>query len=151
MTDIQKETLKELKKIDRLLCDSIEGYDESAELVEDENQALANKFNHMENNRKVLRTKLLAEIVKLDTDYDIDDDGTIKGSIHQAFMEFKALFSDDVEVAEKEIKRGEDYLIEQIKEAHKEDITIEAKNVLAEILKELQESKYVSITSSKAA
>jgi uncharacterized protein (TIGR02284 family) len=89
------------------LLDSIDGYQKSAGDVG--NQALADKFNARARERQSAVTKLQAAVAAAGG--DPQDDSTILGGIHRAFLSLKeAVNGTDDKAIINEIERGEDYL-----------------------------------------
>jgi len=89
------------------LLDSIEGYQKSAQDVE--NSRFATLFNERANERQRAVTKLQSAVGQLGG--KPEDDATTLGSIHRAFVDLKsAVLGRDDKAIVNEVERGEDYL-----------------------------------------
>lgn len=89
------------------LLDSIEGYQKSAQDVD--NTRFATLFNERAQERQRAATKLQSAVAQLGG--KPEDDATMLGSIHRAFVDLKsAVLGRDDKAIVNEIERGEDYL-----------------------------------------
>ena len=92
------------------LTDSINGYRESAENIEDGN--LKQLFLDFAEERSRVAEDLRAEVRRLGA--DPNDDGSFLGKSHQAFLDLKsAVTGRDDKAIINEVERGEDYLKEK--------------------------------------
>lgn len=96
------------------LLDSIEGYQKSAENVE--NQHFAELFNERARERQQVVTKLQAAVAQAGG--TPEDDASTLGSIHRVFVDLKsAVTGRDDKAIVNEVERGEDYLKEKFEAA----------------------------------
>jgi uncharacterized protein (TIGR02284 family) len=116
MTDQTNNDITVLNTLIGTLLDSIEGYQKSAENVE--NQSYATMFNERARERQQAVTKLQAAVAQAGG--EPEDDATTLGSIHRVFVDLKSAVTgrDDVAIV-KEVERGEDYLKEKFETALK--------------------------------
>ncbi|PKA99679.1 uncharacterized protein (TIGR02284 family) [Flavobacteriaceae bacterium MAR_2009_75] len=103
----------EIREILKKNRDAQEGFAKAAENVR--SPALKNYFERKSNDRKDFNEKLLAEIRNSFPDREIE--GSFSGTIHRAWMDFKALFSaDDDKSMLDEVIRGDKAAIEEYNE-----------------------------------
>jgi uncharacterized protein (TIGR02284 family) len=89
------------------LLDSVEGYEKSAEDID--NQELADKFKARARERQAAVAKLQAAVAA--EGGKPEDDGTLLGGAHRAFQSLKeAVIGRDEKTIVGEVERGEDYL-----------------------------------------
>lgn len=100
------------------LTDSINGYRESAEKVQ--NGSFRDLFLQMADDRSRVAENLRTEVVRLGG--DPNDDGSLAGKTHQVFLDLKAAITGrDNKSIINEVERGEDYLKEKFEAALKSD------------------------------
>ncbi len=89
------------------LLDSIEGYQKSAQEVE--NKRFADLFNERARERQQVLTKLQAAVVQAGG--TPEDEATTLGALHRVFVNLKSVVTghDDKAIVN-EVERGEDYL-----------------------------------------
>ena len=115
---IKTDDLTILKTLTSTLNDSVKGYRESAEKVDSEE--FRELFNHFAQQREQASANLSAEVRRLGG--DPDDDGSVLGSLHQAWLDLKAAITgNDDKAIINEVERGEDYLKEKVETALKSD------------------------------
>lgn len=115
---IKTDDLTILKTLTSTLNDSVKGYRESAEKVDSEE--FRELFNHFAQQREQASADLAAEVRRLGG--DPDDDGSVLGSLHQAWLDLKAAITgNDDKAIINEVERGEDYLKEKFETALKSD------------------------------
>ena len=101
------------------LTDSINGYRDSAENIED--GRLKQLFLESAEERSRVAEDLRTEVRRLGL-HDPNDDGSIMGKTHQVFLDLKAAVTgrDDKAIIN-EVERGEDYLKEKFEAALQSD------------------------------
>ena len=106
----QSDDLATLKTLTSTLNDSVNGYRESAEQVE--NQEYRELFLQFAERRERAASDLKEEVRRLGG--DPDQDGSTLGGLHQAWLDLKAAITghDDKAIIN-EVERGEDYLKEK--------------------------------------
>ena len=96
------------------LLDSIEGYQKSAENVE--NPRFAELFNERAQERQQVVTRLQAAVAEAGG--TPEDDASTLGSMHRVFVDLKsAVTGTDDKAIVNEVERGEDYLKEKFETA----------------------------------
>jgi uncharacterized protein (TIGR02284 family) len=96
------------------LIDSVKGYRESAEATS--NQRLAERFNARASERQAAVARLQSVVAALGG--NPEDDGSLLGSAHHAFINLKqAVTGADDQAILNEVDRGEDYLKEKFETA----------------------------------
>ena len=99
-----------LKTLTSTLNDSVKGYRDAAAKVE--SQEFRELFNRFASDREQASSDLKAEVRRLGG--DPDDDGSVLGSLHQAWLDLKAAVTgNDDKAIINEVERGEDYLKEK--------------------------------------
>jgi uncharacterized protein (TIGR02284 family) len=89
------------------LLDSVEGYQKSAEDIE--NRDLASRFQSRARERQQAVAGLQAAVARLGG--NPEDDATLLGGVHRAFVDLKAAVTGrDDQAIINEVERGEDYL-----------------------------------------
>lgn len=106
----RKKTVEELNDILEKTHDSVQGFQKASEKTED--SMLKNYFNQQATTRQRFADELSAEVRSLGGEPKTS--GTVKGSLHRSWMNFKAAFSSDnnEELLEEAI-RGEKSCIEE--------------------------------------
>lgn len=100
------------------LLDSIDGYTKSAQDIR--NQDLAQRFTARARERQSVVADLQACVARLGG--NPEDDGTLSGATHRAFMNLKeAVTGTDDTAILNEVERGEDYLKEKFEAALRMD------------------------------
>lgn len=114
MTDQNNTDIAVLNTLIGTLLDSIEGYQKSAENVE--NSSYATMFNDRARERQQAVTKLQAAVAQAGG--EPEDEATTLGGIHRVFVDLKSAVTgrDDVAIV-KEVERGEDYLKDKFEAA----------------------------------
>ena len=110
------------------LTDSINGYRDSAENIEDGN--FKQLFLDSAEERSRVAEDLRAEVRRLGG--DPNDDGSVMGKTHQVFLDLKAAVTgrDDKAIIN-EVERGEDYLKEKFEAALQSDkLTGETRDIV---------------------
>lgn len=121
--------------------DSINGYYEAAEMVDDDHPILADLFRERAMGRTRLLRLLSERLATLDVSNDaLRTDGTISGSLHQHFMHFRSLFQDDSKAALAEVEKGESFLKKTYEEALK-DSSDELLMILQECLTTIRQDE----------
>jgi uncharacterized protein (TIGR02284 family) len=114
---MQTET-KTIERLIELTQDSVNGYREAAELVEEESPTLAGLFESRARKREQILSQLRARLRATDADSDaLRSDGTTAGHLHQYFMRFRSAFQEDRKAALAEVDRGESLLVKTYEEA----------------------------------
>lgn len=110
----KSDDLATLKTLTSTLNDSVKGYRDAAEHVE--NQEYRELFNHFAEQRERAASDLKAEVRRLGG--EPDQDGSTMGGLHQAWLDLKAAITgrDDKAIIN-EVERGEDYLKEKFEAA----------------------------------
>lgn len=116
MTDQTRSDISTLNTLIGTLLDSIEGYQKSAQNVQ--NQTYASLFNDRAQERQRVVTKLQSAVAQAGG--EPEDEATTLGGMHRVFVDLKAAVTgqDDVAIV-KEVERGEDYLKEKFEAAMK--------------------------------
>jgi uncharacterized protein (TIGR02284 family) len=113
MTD-NKDQIATLNTLIATTIDSINGYEDAAEHIE--NERLREIFRQRANERQRVVEDLRAEVRRLGG--EPEDDGTIMGKTHQRFLDLKAAIAGrDEKAIVNEVERGEDYLKEKFETA----------------------------------
>lgn len=112
------------------LLDSIEGYQKSAEDVD--NQRFAELFHERARERQQVVTKLQAAVAMLGG--TPEDDSSTMGGVHRVFVDLKAaVMGRDDKAIVNEVERGEDYLKEKFEAARDvSGLAPEARNAINE-------------------
>lgn len=106
--------VKVLNTLIATLLDSIEGYEKSAEEVQ--NQRFAQLFKERARERREVLNKLQAAVVQAGG--SPEDEASTLGAMHRMFVDLKsAVTGRDDEAIIKEVERGEDYLKEKFETA----------------------------------
>jgi uncharacterized protein (TIGR02284 family) len=104
------ETISTLNTLIATTIDSITGYEDSAENID--NQRLREIFRERANDRQQVVEKLRSEVRRLGG--NAEDDGSFLGKAHQRFEDLKAAVTGrDEKAIINEVERGEDYLKEK--------------------------------------
>ena len=117
-----------LKTLTSTLNDSINGYREAAELAE--GSQFQQIFRDNGSERERVAGELAGEVRRLGG--TPDEDGTVLGKTHQAFLDLKAAVTgrDDKAIIN-EVERGEDYLKEKFEAALADDkLTLESREIV---------------------
>jgi len=118
-----------LNKLLATLTDSINGYRESAENIED--GGLKQLFLQSADERARVAEELRAEVQRLGI-HEPNDDGSVLGKTHQVFLDLKAAVTgrDDKAIIN-EVERGEDYLKEKFEAIlESDDLSVESRAVV---------------------
>lgn len=103
-----------IKTLTSTLNDSVKGYREAAEHAEA--PRFKELFTEFADKREQAALDLQAEVARLGGDPDTD--GTVLGSLHQAWLDLKsAVTGQDDQAILNEVERGEDYLKEKFEAA----------------------------------
>ena len=110
------------------LLDSVDGYTKSAQDIRD--KSLGERFNARARERQAAVADLQACVARLGG--NPEDDGTISGSAHRAFLNLKqAVAGNDDTAILNEVERGEDYLKEKFEAAlQMDDLGPEARQAI---------------------
>ena len=110
------------------LLDSVDGYTKSAQDIRD--KSLGERFNARARERQEAVASLQACVARLGG--NPEDDGTVSGSAHRAFMNLKeAVVGNDDKAILNEVERGEDYLKEKFEAAlQMDDLGPEARQAI---------------------
>ena len=117
-----------LKTLTSTLNDSINGYREAAELAE--GSQFQQIFRDNASERERVAGELAGEVRRLGG--TPDEDGTVLGKTHQAFLDLKAAVTgrDDKAIIN-EVERGEDYLKEKFEAAlDDENLTFDSRQIV---------------------
>ncbi len=134
----RKNTIDVLKDIANHVADSQSGYEQSADLVKNDEVELADYFRSCAAARAKTLQELKASLQSIDASIDLTSmDGTTSGSLHQAFTSFRSKFQDSRKAALAEIERGEEYLVEQLQDALDKDIDPQVSELLRRFHAEL--------------
>jgi uncharacterized protein (TIGR02284 family) len=108
--------------------DSIEGYQDSAEAVE--NPQFRQLFQELARDRQQVLPQLQAEVARLGG--NPEDDGSTLGAAHRAFVDLKsAITGRDDKAIINEVERGEDYIKEKYETAlNNADLAPESRSVV---------------------
>ena len=107
-----------IKTLTSTLNDSVKGYRDAAEHTR--SPQYKELFTDLGGKREQVAFDLQAEIARLGG--DADTDGTIAGSLHQAWLDLKsAVTGHNDKAIINEVERGEDYLKEKFEAALKTD------------------------------
>lgn len=112
------------------LLDSVEGYQKSAEDLD--NEAFRTMFLERARERQSAVTKLQAAVAQLGG--NPEDDTSVMGSIHRVFVDLKAaVIGRDDKAIVNEVERGEDYLKGKFETAmNNADLSAIARNAVNE-------------------
>ena len=117
MTDTSHD-IRTLNGLIATTIDSVDGYRTSAQDVE--NSRFAELFTARASERSSVAEQLRAEVKRLGG--NPEDDGTILGAGHRAFVNLKsAVTSRDDQAIVNEVERGEDHIKAKYEEALKDD------------------------------
>ena len=107
MTDSNSGQVKVLNELIETTIDSITGYEDSAQNVE--NERFREIFRQRADERQQVVEQLRSEVRRLGG--DPEDAGTFMGKTHQRFLDLKAAITGrDEKAIINEVERGEDYL-----------------------------------------
>jgi uncharacterized protein (TIGR02284 family) len=107
MTDNDSGQIKVLNELIETTIDSITGYEDSAQNVE--NERFREIFRQRADERQQVVEQLRSEVRRLGG--DPEDAGTFMGKTHQRFLDLKAAITGrDEKAIINEVERGEDYL-----------------------------------------
>lgn len=126
-----------LKTLTSTVNDSVKGYRESADKVD--NQEFRELFDHFASQREQAAQDLSAEVRRLGGEPDTD--GSALGGLHQSWLDLKAAITgrDDKAIIN-EVERGEDYLKEKFEAALKDDsLTGESRDVVERTFQSVRE------------
>jgi uncharacterized protein (TIGR02284 family) len=123
-----------LEDLVQYLQDSRNGYSECADNVD--SPLMKNLFKTLSDKRQ----KMLNELRNICENKDIfDHDGTLKGKVHQIFVNLKGLITGkDVESIVKEIERGENVLIDNYKKTLENDLPFNLSTILRNQMQEVE-------------
>lgn len=110
--------------------DSVNGYQESAQAVE--NERFRQLFMELAQDRQQVLPQLQAEVARLGG--NPEDDGSTLGAAHRAIVDLKAAITgrDDKSVIN-EVERGEDYIKEKYETAlNNADLSAETRQVVSQ-------------------
>lgn len=108
-----EKNLEVLNDVRAKLVDSCKGYQMCAEVSED-NLLLKKSFMKRHSDRQRLVGEFHSKITHLGG--ELNDTGTLAGSIHRGFTKFLSVFKDDTEAAVDALDTGEEHLAEYIAE-----------------------------------
>lgn len=120
-------------------CDSVEGYRDSAERIDD--PILTEKFQQCAQKRNQVLGALQDRLVEVGGEKR--EEGTILGSIHRGFLGLKdAVTGSNPESIVNEVKNGETYLQEKFDAALKDDdLTMETRAVITRAASDIAASR----------
>ncbi|TDR20705.1 PA2169 family four-helix-bundle protein [Marinicella litoralis] len=107
-----------LNDVTAKLIDSCKGYQMCAEVSED-NLLLKNQFLQRHNDRKIIVNEFQNKIKSLGG--EVEDTGTMGGSLHRGFTKFISVFKDDSAAAIDALDTGEEHLANYIADKIKEE------------------------------
>lgn len=103
-----------LNSLIKTTIDSVNGYQESAEAVEDER--FRSMFRELAQDRQQVVPKLQAEVARLGG--NPEDDGSAAAALHRGWVDLKsAITGRDDKAIINEVERGEDYIKEKFETA----------------------------------
>ena len=122
------ETISTLNTLIATTIDSITGYEDSAQNID--NERLREIFRQRASERQEVVQELRAEVRRLGG--DPEDDGSFLGKAHQRFEDLKAAITGrDEKAIINEVERGEDYLKEKFETAlNSEHLSGESRTVV---------------------
>ncbi len=135
----RNDEIKKMNDLHELLADSRKGYHEAAEKVE--SPQLAQFLQRLSAQRNSMQTELAGEIRRFKND-DRLQDGTVKGTLHRAWMDIRDALgaSDDINMLD-ECERGEKYLVERFDEVlNNADIAPTSKQLVSIQRQQVQEN-----------
>lgn len=136
-TDIQI-----LERLITCTCDTVNGYEEAAQLVHESNMPLAKFFQEKSSQRLQLVNSLCDSLARLDPDNQaLRTDGSIRGTLHQYFMYFCSVFQTDKDAALDEIEYEERYLIKTYQE-ESQNASASLRSFIEDALEKLQNQRY---------
>ena len=114
MSDYTEEVAEKLNDIIEKNIDAHKGFEKAAENAG--SHSLANYFKDKASKRKKFVSELKQEV--RGTGEEVEDDGSVTGSVHRTWMDVKAFFSaDDDESMLEESIRGEKAAVEEYRDA----------------------------------
>ena len=134
--NLNDETIDMLNRLIEANIDSCEGYKEAANDID--NPRLSQLFLRLANERQNNVTQL-QQYVRSNNESP-EDDGTVRGSIHQTWLKFRAAINGgDEEVVLIEASRGEDHIKELYEDLLKENPGSALSSLLHQQFKEINE------------
>lgn len=117
-----------LNSLIKTTIDSVNGYQESAEAVE--NERFRSMFNELAQDRQQVVPKLQAEVSRLGG--NPEDDGSAAAAMHRGWVDLKsAITGRDDKAIINEVERGEDYIKGKFEDAlNSGDLSPECRNVV---------------------
>jgi len=117
-----------LNSLIKTTIDSVNGYQESAEAVE--NERFRSMFNELAQDRQQVVPKLQAEVSRLGG--NPEDDGSTAAAMHRGWVDLKsAITGRDDKAIINEVERGEDYIKEKFESAmNGDDLSAECRTVV---------------------
>ena len=135
----RNDEIKKMNDLHELLADSRKGYHEAAEKVD--SPQLGQFLQRLSAQRDSMQTELAGEIRRFKND-DRLQDGTVKGTLHRAWMDIRDALgaSDDINMLD-ECERGEKYLVERFDEVlNNADIAPTSKQLVSIQRQQVQEN-----------
>lgn len=117
-----------LNSLIKTTIDSVNGYQESAEAVE--NERFRSMFTELAQDRQQVVPKLQAEVSRLGG--NPEDDGSAAAAMHRGWVDLKsAITGRDDKAIINEVERGEDYIKEKFESAMNDgDLSAECRSVV---------------------
>lgn len=107
-----------LNELIETTIDSVDGYEQAAEVASDPD--LAGTFRRFAAERREALDRLRAEVRALGG--EPEDDGSVLAAAHRLFLNLRTAVQDDTQAAIAEVERGEDYITAQYEGALNSDL-----------------------------
>ncbi|GHB92310.1 ferritin-like domain-containing protein [Cerasicoccus arenae] len=132
MSNLKSKLANNLSSINEYCNDSVKGFEEAADSIQDTNARLAANFKVRANERRVFSERLSERLLCIGEDRE--DGGSLSGAIHRGILKLKEAFtSDDVSAVINECIRGEEGLRDEVDEALNSKADPETTSVLLDL------------------
>lgn len=120
MTSMQHDAAA-LEALASTLTDSINGYEEAAEVAE--NSGISSYLRQKAQERRTITESFRQRIASMGGDAQVG--GSVSAALHRRFLDLRSMFQNDTKAAVAEVERGENYLKERF-ESFMQDANLSA-------------------------
>ncbi len=114
-----KQDAEALEALASTLTDSINGYEEAAEVAG--NSGISAYLRQKAQERRTITQSFRQRIASMGGDSQVS--GSVSAALHRRFLDLRSMFQNDTKAAVAEVERGENYLKERF-ESYMQDTTL---------------------------
>ena len=114
-----KQDAEALEALASTLTDSINGYEEAAEVAD--NSGISAYLRQKAQERRTITESFRQRIASMGGDSQVS--GSVSAALHRRFLDLRSMFQNDTKAAVAEVERGENYLKERF-ESYMQDTNI---------------------------